>query len=56
MVLLLSARGLTHGEISTYLAEVCGADVFKTAISAITDKVIEGVAEWHNRPLDSAIS
>src|SRR6185437_3546676 len=53
MVLSLSARGLTHGEISAHLAEVYGAQVSKTTISTITDKVIEGMAEWQNRPLDS---
>ncbi len=52
MVLSLSARGLTHGEISAHLAEVYGAEVSKTTISTITDKVVEGMAEWQNRPLD----
>ncbi|MFD5518726.1 IS256 family transposase [Streptomyces sp. NPDC127066] len=53
MVLSLSARGLTHGEISAHLAEVYGAEVSKQTISTITDKVIEGMNEWQNRPLDS---
>src|SRR3954467_9067386 len=52
MVLSLSAKGLTHGEISAHLAEVYGADVSKTTISTITDKVMDGMAEWRNRPLD----
>jgi putative transposase len=56
MVLSLSARGLTHGEISAHLAEVYGAEVSKTTISTITDKVIEGMTEWQNRPLDSVYS
>jgi hypothetical protein len=37
MVLSLSAKGLTHGEISAHLAEVYGASVSKTTITAITD-------------------
>jgi transposase-like protein len=53
MVLSLSAKGLTHGEISAHLREVYGAEVSKQTISTITDKVIEGMAEWQNRPLDS---
>lgn len=53
MVLSLSARGLTHGEISAHLKEVYGAEVSKTTISTITDKVIDGMHEWQNRPLDS---
>ncbi|WP_435280159.1 IS256 family transposase, partial [Streptomyces sp. 1222.5] len=53
MVLSLSAKGLTHGEISAHLAEVYGADVSKGTISTITDSVMEGMAEWQARPLDS---
>src|SRR3954468_24332345 len=53
MVLSLSAKGLTTGEISAHLAEVYGADVSRQTISTITDKVVDGLAEWQNRPLDS---
>src|SRR4029077_3047958 len=52
LVISLSAKGLTHGEICAHLAEVYGADVSRQTISTITDKVIEGMAEWQNRPLD----
>ncbi|WP_364419097.1 IS256 family transposase [Actinomadura coerulea] len=52
MVLSLSAKGLTHGEISAHLAEVYGASVSKQTISTITDKVLDSMAEWQNRPLD----
>ena len=52
MVLSLSAKGLTHGEISAHLAEVYGAEVSKQTITSITDKVMEGMAEWQSRPLD----
>ena len=52
MVLSLSAKGLTTGEISAHLAEVYGAEVSRQTISTITDKVIEGMVEWQNRPLD----
>ncbi|WP_354670961.1 IS256 family transposase [Actinomadura sp. DC4] len=53
IVLSLSAKGLTHGEISAHLAEVYGANVSKQTISTITDKVIDGMTEWQNRPLDA---
>ncbi|WP_373463508.1 transposase [Streptomyces sp. B4I13] len=52
MVPSLSAKGFTHGEISAHLAEVYGAEVSKQTISTITDKVMDGMAEWQNRPLD----
>ncbi|MBB4966907.1 transposase-like protein [Saccharothrix violaceirubra] len=48
MVISLSAKGLTTGEISAHLAEVCGAEVSRQTISTITDKVVE----WQDRPLD----
>ncbi|MEV1179594.1 IS256 family transposase, partial [Nonomuraea sp. NPDC049784] len=52
MVISLAAKGLTTGEISAHLAEVYGAQVSKQTISTITDKVLDGMAEWQNRPLD----
>src|SRR5437773_2725 len=53
MVISLSARGLTHAEIASHLAEVYGAEVSKQTITAITDRVMEGLAEWQSRPLDA---
>jgi len=52
IVLSLTARGLTTGEISAHFAEVYGASVSKDTVSVITDKVIEEMTEWCNRPLD----
>ena len=52
MVISLSAKGLTHGEICAHLAEVYGAEVSKQTITTITDRVMDGMAEWQNRPLD----
>jgi putative transposase len=53
LVISLSAKGLTHGEICAHLAEVYGAQVSKQTISTITDRVIEAMSEWQNRPLDA---
>lgn len=52
MVCALSAKGLTHGEISAYMEEIYGAKVSKETVSRITDRVLEGLVEWQNRPLD----
>src|SRR5215208_3922839 len=52
LVISLSAKGLTTGEVQAHLAEVYGAQVSRQTISTITDKVVEGMAEWQNRPLD----
>ena len=52
LVLSLTARGLTTGEIAAHFDEVYGAKVSKDTISRITDKVLEEMTEWRNRPLD----
>lgn len=53
LVISLSAKGLTHGEISAHLAEVYGTEISKQTITNITERVAEGLAEWQSRPLDS---
>jgi putative transposase len=52
MVLSLYAKGLTTGEISSHFAEIYGAQVSRETIWRITDKVIEEMNAWQNRPLD----
>jgi transposase-like protein len=52
LVLSLTARGLTTGEIAAHFEEVYGARISKDTISRITDKVIEEMIEWCHRPLD----
>jgi putative transposase len=52
LVISLTAKGLTTGEVCAHLAEVYGAEVSKDHISTITDRVIETMGEWQNRPLD----
>jgi putative transposase len=54
IVLSLYAKGLTTGEISAHFAEIYGASVSKETVSRITDKVIEEMQSWQNRPLDEA--
>jgi Transposase, Mutator family len=53
LVISLSAKGLTHGEIAAHLAEIYGAEVSKQTITTITDRVMEGLADWQSRPLDA---
>jgi transposase-like protein len=52
IVLSLTARGLTTGEVAAHFAEVYGAGISKDTISRITDTVVEEMTEWRNRPLD----
>lgn len=47
--------GLTHGGICAHLGKIYGAEVpevSKETISQITDRVLEGMSDWQNRPLD----
>ena len=52
LVCSLSAKGLTHGEISAHLAEIYGASVSKETVTRITERVVEQMTAWQNRPLD----
>jgi putative transposase len=53
LVISLTAKGLTTGEVCAHLAEVYGTSVSKETISTITDRVLDGMGEWQNRPLDA---
>jgi putative transposase len=52
VVLSLSAKGLTTGEISAHFADVYGAEVSKDTVTRITDRVVEEMAAWWARPLE----
>jgi len=56
IVLSLTAKGLTTGEIAAHFADIYGATVSKDTISRITDKVVGEMAEWCNRPLERGVS
>src|SRR5437588_1873988 len=55
IVLSLTAKGLTTGEVAAHFADVYGATVSKDTISRITDKVVGEMAEWCNRPLEAGL-
>jgi transposase-like protein len=52
LVCSLSAKGLTRGEISAHLGEIYGASVSKETITRITDRILESMSDWQNRPAD----
>lgn len=52
-IISMYARGMTIREIRGHLEELYGIDVSPDLVSAITDAVLEEVAEWQNRPLDA---
>ena len=53
MVISLVGKGLTTGEVAAHLKEVFGVETSKETVSAITDRVLEGMHEWRHRPLDA---
>ncbi|MET7391852.1 IS256 family transposase [Streptomyces sp. NPDC005444] len=53
LVISLTAKGLTSGEIVSHLAQTYGMTTTKETISTITDKALESMAEWRTRPLDT---
>src|SRR4051794_17495823 len=52
-IISMYARGMSVREIRGHLEELYGIEVSPDLISAITDAVLEQVAEWQNRPLDA---
>jgi putative transposase len=52
-IVSMYARGMTVREIQGHLAELYGVDVSPELISAVTDAVLDEIAEWQNRPLEA---
>lgn len=47
------SRGMTTSDISAQVKEIYGVDVSEGTISNVTNRIIEHVKEWQNRPLES---
>ena len=52
-ILSMYGRGLSYSDIREHVDEIYGISVSTAAISAITDKIIDTVKAWQQRPLDS---
>src|SRR3954466_6825832 len=48
-IVSMYARGMTVREIEGHLAELYGIDVSPDLISAVTDAILDEIAEWQNR-------
>jgi putative transposase len=53
-IIALYARGMTTRNIRAHLREMYDVEVSPDLISRVTDGVLEELAEWQSRPLDSA--
>src|SRR5690606_37454292 len=51
-ILALYAKGLSTRDIVDDFKEMYDADISATLVSKVTERVIEQVHEWQNRPLD----
>ncbi len=52
-ILSMYGLGMSYADIATHVEEMYGISVSKATLSAITDKVIDEVKKWQQRPLDS---
>jgi putative transposase len=52
-IISMYARGMTTREIQGHLRELYGIEVSPDLISAVTDAILDEVAEWQNRPLET---
>ena len=52
-IVSMYARGMSTREIQGHLCELYALEVSPDLVSAVTDAVLEEVAEWQNRPLEA---
>ena len=52
-ILSMFGRGMSYSDISEHVHEMYGISISKSAISAVTDKIIDTVKAWQQRPLES---
>jgi putative transposase len=53
VIVSLYAKGMSVGDIEEQISEVYDIDVSSSTISRITDRIVQDVTTWQNRPLDS---
>ena len=51
-IISLYSRGMTTSDISEHVKTLYGVDVSEGTISNVTNRIIEHVKEWQNRPLE----
>jgi transposase-like protein len=51
-ILSLYGLGMSYKDISDHIEELCGMELSKAQLTAITDKVWPEIEEWRTRPLD----
>ena len=51
-IISMYARGLTTRQISEQIEEIYGFECSEGFISDVTDKILQDISDWQNRPLD----
>lgn len=51
-IISMYAKGMTTGDIESYMRELYDIDISDSTISRITDKILPIVKEWQERPLE----
>lgn len=51
-IISMYARGLTTRQISEQIKEIYGFECSEGFISDVTDKILQEISDWQNRPLD----
>lgn len=51
-IISMYARGLTTRQISDQIEEIYGFECSESFISDVTDKILQDIDDWQNRPLD----
>lgn len=52
-ILSMVGRGLSYSDVREHVREIYGISVSTAAISAITDKILDELKAWQERPLDA---
>ena len=52
-IIAMYARGMSTRDIEAFVQNLYGVSISPDYVSAVTDRVLEDVKEWQNRPLDS---
>lgn len=52
-IIAMYARGMSTRDIQAHIEEIYGIEVSPALVSAVTDAVLDEVAAWQNRPLET---
>jgi transposase-like protein len=51
-VISMYARGMSTRDISDQIEDLYGVELSASAVSQITDRILQNIADWQNRPLE----